>query len=200
MAVSKLNYLFSCHLQFQTPHFPTKNCRSPQLPLLSFKNPSPPSLKIQLFIPNFQPKCPVKTTIKEEERESPYHNRLQNPSSLSVLSPSLAFSNTLFFNSPYNVQVIVSENEPEEALIHRFRREVLRAGVLQECKRRQFFEDTREKRKRKTREAARRYRKRRPPPNASKQVKAPDSTSKKKKQDTDGDDNWEFLDIDLPYC
>ena len=60
----------------------------------------------------------------------------------------------------YNVQIIVEENEPEEKLINRFRRQVLRAGVIQECKRRRWFENSQDKRKRKSREAAKRNRRR----------------------------------------
>lgn len=78
----------------------------------------------------------------------------------SVICPSLAFANTMFFNSAYNVQVIVDDNEPEERLLGRFRREVMRAGVIQECKRRRYFENTQDTRKRKTREAAKRNRRR----------------------------------------
>uniref|UniRef100_A0A5B7CAD6 Uncharacterized protein n=1 Tax=Davidia involucrata TaxID=16924 RepID=A0A5B7CAD6_DAVIN len=115
---------------------------------------------------------------------------------LSVVCPSLAFANTLFFKSAYNVQVIVGENEPEEKLIGRFRRDVLRAGIIQECKRRRFFESKQEERKRKTREAAKRNRKRRSP-----QAKAPQQNKQggSKKEEDDEDDNWEFIDVDLPY-
>ena len=67
---------------------------------------------------------------------------------------------TLFFKSAYNVQVIAEKNEPEEKLLSRFRREVFRAGVLQECRRRRFFENSHDRRKRKARDAARRNRKR----------------------------------------
>lgn len=80
----------------------------------------------------------------------------------SVICPSLAHANTLFFKSAYNVQVIVDENEPEERLLNRFRREVMRAGVIQECKRRRFFETKQDEKKRKTREAAKRNRRRFP--------------------------------------
>lgn len=66
----------------------------------------------------------------------------------------------MFFRSAYNVQVIVDDNEPEERLLGRFRREVMRAGVIQECKRRRFHENTQDVRKRKTREAAKRNRRR----------------------------------------
>lgn len=53
----------------------------------------------------------------------------------------------------------MGENEPEDKLVGRFRREVLRAGVIQECKRRRYFENTHDKKKRKARDAARRNRK-----------------------------------------
>lgn len=157
MALSKLNPL--SFVGPQTP-IPTKNFPSPQLPLVPFKNPSTLCLKTQLTILDLLPKFPVKTSIKEEEKESPHHQHYENFYSLSVVFPSLAFSNTLFFNSAYNVQVFVGDDEPEEKLISRFRREVFKAGVIQECKRRRFFESTQEKRKRKAREAAKRNRKR----------------------------------------
>ncbi|KAG4395919.1 hypothetical protein GLYMA_19G071300v4 [Glycine max] len=78
----------------------------------------------------------------------------------SVICPSMAYSNTLFFQSPYNVQVVVAEDETEEKLLGRFRREVTKAGVVQECRRRRYFENKHEEKKRKSREAARRNRKR----------------------------------------
>lgn len=74
----------------------------------------------------------------------------------SVICPAAAYANTLFFKSAYNVQVIVDDNEPEEKLLNRFRREVMRAGVIQECKRRRFFENKQDEKKRKSREAAKR--------------------------------------------
>lgn len=78
----------------------------------------------------------------------------------SVICPSLAYANTLFFKSAYNVQVIVDDNEPEERLLNRFRREVMRAGVIQECKRRRYFENKQDEQKRRTRDAAKRNRRR----------------------------------------
>ncbi|KAL0464134.1 UNVERIFIED_CONTAM: 30S ribosomal protein S21, chloroplastic [Sesamum latifolium] len=45
-----------------------------------------------------------------------------NSDFFSVAFPSLAFSNTLFFSSAYNVQLIPGDKEPEEQLIRRFRR------------------------------------------------------------------------------
>lgn len=54
----------------------------------------------------------------------------------------------------------MEDNEPEEKLLGRFRREVMKAGVIQECKRRRYFENKQEEKKRKTREAAKRNRRR----------------------------------------
>lgn len=62
--------------------------------------------------------------------------------------------------STYNVQIIVGEDEPEDKVVNRFRRVVLKAGVLQECRRRRFFENKQDKAKRKSRDASRRNRKR----------------------------------------
>ncbi|GKC82496.1 30S ribosomal protein S21, chloroplastic-like protein, partial [Tanacetum coccineum] len=74
----------------------------------------------------------------------------------SVMFPSFAYSNTLFFKRPYNVHVTVYDDDTEESLIGKFRQKVFRANVIQESKRRRFFETNQEKRKRKTRDAARR--------------------------------------------
>ncbi|XP_002509528.2 30S ribosomal protein S21, chloroplastic [Ricinus communis] len=114
----------------------------------------------------------------------------------SAINPSLANANILFFRSAYNVQVIVDDNEPEERLLNRFRREVMRAGVIQECKRRRFFENKQDEKKRKTREAAKRNKKRRPQSRFTTQNKQETSTTKK---DDDDGDNWELPEGDLPY-
>ncbi|GMN74668.1 hypothetical protein TIFTF001_052427 [Ficus carica] len=119
-----------------------------------------------------------------------------SPSTAAVVFPSVANSNSLFFKSAYNVQVIAEENEPEERLLNRFRKEVFRAGVLQECRRRRFFENTHDKRKRKSREAARRNRKRVPQSKAPTKGKQETSNTKK---DDDKDDNWDHFDVELPY-
>ncbi|XP_021762026.1 30S ribosomal protein S21, chloroplastic-like [Chenopodium quinoa] len=106
--------------------------------------------------------------------------------------------NGLFITSmgTYNVQVVVDENEHEEKLLSRFRREVFRAGVIQECKRRRWFENPHDKKKRKSREAAKRNSKRRFRPKVTKQ----NNTDTPKKEDDDFDnDNWELPEGDLPY-
>ncbi|GMH15031.1 hypothetical protein Nepgr_016872 [Nepenthes gracilis] len=114
----------------------------------------------------------------------------------AVVCPSLAYSNTLYFRSAYNVQVVVDENEPEERLLNRFRREVMKAGVIQECKRRRFFENKQDERKRKTREAAKRNSRRR-----RTQFRSPLQSKKepeKVEKPEDEDDNWEMPEGDLP--
>ncbi|KAL5543982.1 hypothetical protein UlMin_007766 [Ulmus minor] len=164
------------------------------------------------FLPSFHPSKPSPHLVSLPQRlhlpkivsGSAPQLTLSTPTSSSsaidigtVVCPSLANSNTFFFKSAYNVQVIPQENEPEEKLLGRFRREVLRAGVLQESKRRRFFENSQEKRKRKARDAARRNRRR---PQLSKdQIKAKEETTIRK-EDNDGDDQWEQFDVDLPYC
>ncbi|WCJ27475.1 Ribosomal protein S21 family protein [Euphorbia peplus] len=118
------------------------------------------------------------------------HDASLSPELSSVINPGFANANTLFFRSAYNVQVIVDDNEPEERLLGRFRREVMRAGVIQECKRRRFFENKQDEKKRRTRDAAKRNRRRRPfsrtgPP--TRQEGTPTS-----KKDDDDEDNWEM--------
>ncbi|KAL9661199.1 hypothetical protein QQ045_026021 [Rhodiola kirilowii] len=106
----------------------------------------------------------------------------------AAICPALANANVMFFRSAYNVQVIVDENEHEEKLLGRFRREVMRAGIIQECKRRKFFENKQEEKKRRTRDAAKRNRKRRP-------FRAPvaeGADATKAKKDNDDGDNWDL--------
>ena len=99
------------------------------------------------------------------------------PPSLSPLQSSSGFTTTNFRHvsfstiayptlsvkySSYNVQINIvdDDDEPEDKLINRFRKEVIMAGVFQECRRRRFFETPQDKIKRKAREAAKRNRKR----------------------------------------
>eukprot|EP00256_Glycine_max_P049323 XP_006604143.2 30S ribosomal protein S21, chloroplastic [Glycine max] len=114
----------------------------------------------------------------------------------AVANPSHAHANTLFFRSAYNVQVVVDENEPEERLLNRFRREVMRAGVIQECKRRRFFENKQEEKKRKNREAAKRKSRSRRSQSRFQPQNKPDVAATKKEED---DDNWDLPEVDAPY-
>ena len=122
--------------------------------LLLSKQPIPPPPS-SLHFPNKPPSGWVSLVSTNLDPTTPSCSSFINP----IVCPALAYSNTLYFKSCYNVQVIVGENEPEDKLVGRFRREVLRAGVIQECKRRRYFENTHDKKKRKARDAARRNRK-----------------------------------------
>nr|5X8P_u Chain u, protein S21 [Spinacia oleracea]5X8R_u Chain u, protein S21 [Spinacia oleracea] len=116
---------------------------------------------------------------------------------MAVVCPSLAFSNTLYFRSAYNVQVLVDDNENEERLLNRFRREVMRAGVIQECKRRRYFENKQEEKKRKHREAAKRNSRRRRGPFRGPFPGKEEATKVDKKED-DGD-NWDMPEGGAPF-
>ncbi|KAK8672459.1 hypothetical protein V6N13_110827 [Hibiscus sabdariffa] len=137
-----------------------------------------------------KPKTAFVSLSAQEDRSSSLSTELS-----SVICPSLANANTLFFKSAYNIQVIVVDNEPEERLLNRFRREVMRAGVIQECKRRRFFENKQDEKKRKSREAAKRNRRRRPGTRFSPPNKPEVSTNKR---DEDDEDNWDMPDRDVP--
>lgn len=54
----------------------------------------------------------------------------------------------------------VRENEPIESALKRFKRECDRAGIMQEIKRREYYESPSMKRKRKFQEARRKMKKR----------------------------------------
>lgn len=153
---------------------------------------------IPILVPKFPKTCSTEVVEEEADRKRSELQHSNDSDVLSVAFPSVAFSNTLFFSSAYNVQVVVGDDEPEDKLVSRFRREVLKAGVIQECKRRRYFETPQEKRKRKIRDAAKRNRRRkRPQPKPSRQVKA--DTPKKVDDDAAAADNWELFDVDLPY-
>ncbi|KFK28045.1 hypothetical protein AALP_AA8G464400 [Arabis alpina] len=116
-----------------------------------------------------------------------------------VINTSFANANLMFYKSSfYNVEFVPKEGESEEQLVNDFKRSVFRAGVLQEARRRRFFENSQEKRKRKHKEAAKKYRKRRPIPKP-KANSTPEIS--KKRQVEEEDDNWELPpeDFEIPY-
>ncbi|CAK7328298.1 unnamed protein product [Dovyalis caffra] len=166
---------------------------------LSFFSPSNPPPKPPLPPPQLsfstQQAQKSRSLLVSRESDGGHYGSLSTELS-SVVCPSLAYSNTLLFNSAYNVQVIVEDNEPEERLLNRFRREVMRAGVIQECKRRRYHENKQDEKKRKTREAHKRNRRRRPQmrgPFPNKQEASPS------KKNDDDEDNWEMPEGDIPY-
>ncbi|KAJ0984376.1 hypothetical protein J5N97_002732 [Dioscorea zingiberensis] len=171
----------SCHLlQLHFPKFP------------SFSPSRPPS---SLSIP---PRRSLRLSASWTGSISPATGCAQSPD--AVAHPALANANVLFFRSGYNVQIVVDEGESEEALLRRFRREVSKAGIIQECKRRRFYENPQEEKKRKAREASRRNRRRRSGPrflSSPSTSSQPDDSATKKADDLD--DNWDLPEGDLPY-
>ncbi|KAH6766614.1 Ribosomal protein S21 family protein [Perilla frutescens var. hirtella] len=174
--------------------------------LFSFFNPSKPPSPPPVPAPKFPPlhlstaAPPSSSNTRSGWAPLVLSNEAQSSPSCSadvaaVVCPSLAHANMMFFRSGYNVQVIVDDKEPEERLLGRFRREVMRAGVIQECKRRRFFENKQEEKKRKTREAARRNRRRRPQARLPAQDRQEATKSKK---DDDSEDNWDLPEGGLP--
>ncbi|XP_057541942.1 30S ribosomal protein S21, chloroplastic-like isoform X2 [Amaranthus tricolor] len=164
-----------------TPEFPTSN----PISLTSHSNSNSSLISLSLSYPKNQQNAAI--TKKED---------CPNDNLMAVVCPSLAYSNTLFFNSAYNVQVLVDDNEPEERLLNRFKREVMRAGVIQECKRRRFFENKQDEKKRRTREAAKRNSRRRRPFSRGPYQGKEDAAKVEKKED-DGD-NWDMPE-DAPF-
>ncbi|KAF7819435.1 30S ribosomal protein S21, chloroplastic [Senna tora] len=155
---------------------------------------------LSFLLPTTPPPPPQQFNLPSSSSSStrfPSQSQKFASSSLSsVICPSLAYANTLFFKSAYNVQVVVDDNEPEERLLNRFRREVMKTGVIQECKRRRFFENKQDERKRKSREAAKRNRIfRRPLPRNPLENKQDVPTTKKEEDD----DNWDLPEENIPY-
>ncbi|CAL1358372.1 unnamed protein product [Linum trigynum] len=158
-----------------------------------------------LALSNFLSFLSPPSSISPPPHVSFFPSTYSSPSSL-VAAPrrfpggefsSAASPSTVCLNSSYNVQIVVEENEPEERLLNRFRREVMRAGVIQECRRRRYFENKQDEKKRRVRDAAKRNRKRRPFSRFSNQSTAPPG-SENKKNDDDGD-NWEVPAGPIPY-
>ncbi|XP_042016645.1 30S ribosomal protein S21, chloroplastic-like [Salvia splendens] len=182
MATSYLANLFSL-LNPSKPPPSAAPSRASKLPPLHLSATAPPSSS------NSHPGCEPLVLSNEAQSRPSYSSDVA-----AVVCPSLAYANTMFFRSAYNVQVIVDDNEPEEKLLGRFRREVMRAGIIQECKRRRFFENKQEEKKRRARDAAKRNRRRRPQAKFTTQDKPEISKSKKE----DDDDNWDIPEGVLP--
>ncbi|KAM3284338.1 30S ribosomal protein S21, chloroplastic [Capsicum chacoense] len=165
------------------------------------KPPTPKSPTLQFSLSSSTPKNDASSVVISSNENQKYSIALPLTSSSdsdvsAVICPSLANANTLYFRSAYNVQVIVGDNEPEEKLLGRFRREVMRAGVIQECKRRRYFENAQDEKKRRSRDAAKRNRRRRGPPRNFSEDK---QETTKNKRDDDGEDNWELPDGGVAY-
>lgn len=108
----------------------------------------------------------------------------ENESAASSVKP-------LISRGAHNAQIFVGEGESEESVVRRFRREVFKAGVFEECRRRRFFESKQDVKKRKRRSAIRRNAPRRPLQKPIKITEAED--------DEEEEDNWDFPDRDVGF-
>uniref|UniRef100_A0A7I4C1X2 Plastid ribosomal protein S21 n=1 Tax=Physcomitrium patens TaxID=3218 RepID=A0A7I4C1X2_PHYPA len=75
---------------------------------------------------------------------------------MSVLHPGLEHVNVMYFKGTYNTQVFVGEDEPADSVVRRFRKAVMAAGVIPECRRRRYHETPQDIVKRKQKESHRR--------------------------------------------
>ncbi len=74
---------------------------------------------------------------------------------MTIVDPSLQYANLMWFRGSYNAQVFVGEDEPADSVVRRFRKAVMMAGVIPECRRRRFFETPQDIVKRKQQNARR---------------------------------------------
>ncbi|XP_074580585.1 uncharacterized protein LOC141836992 [Curcuma longa] len=173
----------------------------PPLPLSTKKNPSPSPPP-----PLPSPLLPVRSIQSDASfLPRPINSvSLVQPSSageagiVGICFPALAWANVLYAKGGnYNAQAVIPDDEPEESLLRRFKREVMKAGVIQECKRRRWFENTQEKKKRKVREAARKNRRWRYIPKVQKRDNENEPPENEQGEEVD---NWELPEGEIPYC
>ncbi|KAG6512914.1 30S ribosomal protein S21, chloroplastic-like isoform X1 [Zingiber officinale] len=171
----------------------------PPLPLSTKKNPSPHPPLLSSLLP-----------LRSIQSDAGFLPRPINSASLvrpssageaaivGICFPALAWANVLYAKGGnYNAQVVIPDDEPDESLLRRFKREVMKAGVLQECKRRRWFENTVEKKKRKVRDAARKNRKWRYIPKVQKRDNENEPSENEQGVEVD---NWELPEGEIPYC
>jgi ribosomal protein S21 len=108
-----------------------------------------------------------------------------------VLSPPASSVKPIFSRGGYNAQIFVGENESEDSVVRRFRREVFKANVFEECRRRRFFESKQDIKKRKSRSPVKRNVPRRPLEKPTKETEV--------KDDEEEEDNWELPDRDIGF-
>ncbi|KAL5229866.1 hypothetical protein ABZP36_028642 [Zizania latifolia] len=128
-----------------------------------------------------------RATVVSFPRRSPPTTTLLSVSSALALAPPSA-------NPKYhNAKVDAGDEEVDgEQMLQMFRREVARAGVMEEIRRRRRHEDARDRRKRKARSLARRFRRR--------HFKGPFDEKQEPKEGIMDDklDNWELPGGEFP--
>eukprot|EP00271_Cylindrocystis_brebissonii_P009037 TRINITY_DN23638_c0_g1_i1.p1 TRINITY_DN23638_c0_g1~~TRINITY_DN23638_c0_g1_i1.p1 ORF type:complete len:176 (-),score=20.01 TRINITY_DN23638_c0_g1_i1:1078-1605(-) len=135
---------------------------------------------------NAVPSLPVNLPVV-----SPLSTVRTSPVSSAQLAadPSSAFANILWFRGPYNVQVNVEEREPPEVVVRKFRKEMMEANIVNECRRRRYHENAQDTVKRKQKDAAAARRRGRKSSGGSYRRDAPEAASGDKPAAKD-EDNW----------
>ncbi|XP_051194905.1 uncharacterized protein [Lolium perenne] len=123
---------------------------------------------------------------------APFSGKSSAPSAVQM-APRRA-PTAVLASKGYNVQIVVDEGEGEDSIFRRFRREVMKAGLLQEIKRRRRHENAKDIKIRKAREAGRRNRRRRMMDDRRFPEDEGDSEAVRTRRDEDND-NWEVSGI-----
>ncbi|KAJ7529269.1 hypothetical protein O6H91_15G041100 [Diphasiastrum complanatum] len=113
-----------------------------------------------------------------------------SPAVGGIVYPGLHNANIMWFNRPVNAQITVGQDESADSMVRRFRKAVMQAGVIPECRRRRFFESPQDKVKRK-KQALRKRRSRFKGPGFGSDPFAERDISLPAAADDD-DDNWDY--------
>ncbi|OAE27534.1 hypothetical protein AXG93_3857s1320 [Marchantia polymorpha subsp. ruderalis] len=117
--------------------------------------------------PNNNVKFPLSNVLRQLKETSGAENLSVGSDRDAILDPQMKFANLMWFRGAYNAQIFVSEDEPADSVVRRFRKAVMQAGVIPECRRRRFFETPPDIVKRKQQNAQRRKSRRFTPRNES---------------------------------
>ncbi|KAL3688986.1 hypothetical protein R1sor_015295 [Riccia sorocarpa] len=112
-------------------------------------------------------KFPLSTVLRQLKDGGAVENLSVSSERDAILDPQMKFANLMWFRGAYNAQIFVSEDEPADSVVRRFRKAVMQAGVIPECRRRRFFETPQDIVKRKQQNAQRRKSRRFSPRNES---------------------------------
>ncbi|KAG6549242.1 hypothetical protein Mapa_009228 [Marchantia paleacea] len=112
-------------------------------------------------------KFSLSTVLRQLKDGSGAENLSVSSERNAILDPQMKFANLMWFRGAYNAQIFVSEDEPADSVVRRFRKAVMQAGVIPECRRRRFFETPQDIVKRKQQNAQRRKSRRFSPRNES---------------------------------
>ncbi|CAI5483712.1 unnamed protein product [Closterium sp. Yama58-4] len=101
---------------------------------------------------------PVDTAAPAQVRVAssglPSFARVSAENAATAIDPSATFANVMW-SKTYNTQILVGESESTESVVRRFKKVCMEANIVNECRRRRFFETQQDIIKRKQKDAAR---------------------------------------------